>query len=280
MKIRINYLYHCLVVSFLFFGLIEGFSLESASAQEKGGQYAAKFLCGKSQGIGAVQGIYETAVNVHNPTYEHIPVRYKVAVGLPGGEEGPISPFKNMRLGPDGAAEFVCKDVFGMLDSLGGLPSLVTGFFVLESPSDLDVVSVVSSSDPSGTSVALEIFEVRAKTVKHVLPDLIVDSLCVWTRDKATATIKNVGAAPATSSTTRIFMTPVLDDFITPSGPTVIVDLPTLELAVGGVTFVEAEIPASCYGPNCQVRAETDVLDAVLESEEMNNESGVSVCIG
>ena len=219
---------------------------------------------------------------MHNPTYEHIPVRYKIAVALPGGQEGPISSFENIRIGPDGAVELVCKDVFAALEDLvGGLPSLVTGFLVLESPSNLDVASVVSSSDFNGTSVALEIYEVRERIFNNELPDLIVQSLCLFGRDVAEATIKNIGDAAAPSSTTRILMTPVKDDFVTPNGPTVVVDLPTSGLsASGGEEQVEADIPASCYNPNCEVRAVADISNSVFESAEMNNVSGVSVCIG
>ena len=43
-------------------------------------QYAAKFVCGKSDGDELAPGVYFTAINVHNPTERDVTFRKKFAV--------------------------------------------------------------------------------------------------------------------------------------------------------------------------------------------------------
>jgi hypothetical protein len=62
-------------------------------------QYAVKLICGKSDGKILAPGVYFTAVNVHNPTYTAVGFRVKVAAALPGLQPGPISEFRDAKLG-------------------------------------------------------------------------------------------------------------------------------------------------------------------------------------
>jgi hypothetical protein len=106
-------------------------------------QYAAKFVCGKSDGSVVAPGAYFTAVNVHNPLYDEVRFRVKVAIGLPGLQPGPVSPFHDAVLGPDEALEIDSADIHKLsrTDS-----DFLKGFVVIESPVELDVVAVYTAA--------------------------------------------------------------------------------------------------------------------------------------
>lgn len=114
----------------------------------KTNQYAVKFVCGLSSpatsGNAVVApGSYLTAINVHNPQNKPIALRKKFALALPG-KEGPISPWVNVELGPDGALEIDCPEVHEWTRT----QAFAKGFAVLEtrSPEDhLDVVAVYTA---------------------------------------------------------------------------------------------------------------------------------------
>lgn len=117
-------------------------------------QYAIKIICGEV-GCAApngpvaatpplAPGRYRTAINIHNPEKcDDANLRWKVAVAL-RGEQGPVSNFTRMtRLGPDGAMDIDC-DLARQL--FPNLPPFFTGFVVIESDIELDVVAVYTAS--------------------------------------------------------------------------------------------------------------------------------------
>ena len=104
-------------------------------------EYAAKVVCGESEGDVVAPGHYWTAVNIHNPHDERVKFRKKVAVGLPGCKAGPVTALTPAELGPDEALEIDCKDI---LEMVGGL-TFVKGFAVIRSPRPLDVVAVYTA---------------------------------------------------------------------------------------------------------------------------------------
>lgn len=111
-------------------------------------QYAAKLICGKSDGKILAPGVYFTAVNVHNPTYTKVGFRVKVAVALPGLQPGPVSEFHDAQLGPDEALEIDCPDIFN--PEIFKFPEpirrgFLKGFVVIESKVELDVVAVYTA---------------------------------------------------------------------------------------------------------------------------------------
>lgn len=113
----------------------------------KGLQYAVKFVCGTSEGEVVAPGNYFTAINVHNPTYEAIYFRKKVAVALPGEQPGPVSEFFDAKLGPDEALEIDCPDIFRLA---GTDAPFLKGFVVIESNVELDVVAVYTAAGATG----------------------------------------------------------------------------------------------------------------------------------
>jgi hypothetical protein len=121
---------------------------EAQFAEQTMFQYAAKLICGKSDGKILAPGVYFTAVNVHNPTYTTIGLRAKVAVALPGLKPGPVSEFYDARLGPDEALEIDCPDIFNPEIFKFREPrrrGFIKGFVVIESNIELDVVAVYTA---------------------------------------------------------------------------------------------------------------------------------------
>jgi hypothetical protein len=121
---------------------------EAQFVEESIFQYAAKVICGKSDGKVVAPGVYFTAINVHNPSYAKIGLRAKVAVALPGLQAGPVSAFYNAELGPDEALEIDCPDIFN--PELFRFPKparrgFLKGFVVIESDVELDVVAVYTA---------------------------------------------------------------------------------------------------------------------------------------
>lgn len=124
-------------------------------------QYAAKFLCtanipGTSQTTTSLlPGSYQTVVNIHNPNKETASLRMKIAVA-----GGPISKFKNSKLGPDEAAKVDCSAIrnFG-IHAIHG----VEGFLVIESNLSLDVIAVYTAG--KGDVQSIDVEQVRERQI-------------------------------------------------------------------------------------------------------------------
>ena len=126
-------------------------------------QYAAKFVCGKSDGAIVVPGLYRTAINVHNPTYAAIAFRIKIAVALPGLKPGPVSGFFDAKLGPDEALEIDCPDI---MKRAATKAEFLKGFVVIESAVELDVVAVYTAAGSTGQVETLHTERVPARRVE------------------------------------------------------------------------------------------------------------------
>lgn len=234
-------------------------------------QYAVKVVCGKNEGRVVAPGQYWTAINVHNPFYHDVRFRFKIAVALPHLEEGPISPFYDARLGPDGALEIDCEDIFERAHTN---EDFLKGFVVIQSFEELDVVAVYTAA---GADDAVETFHterVKPRRMQVGLPDLIPlpganGDFCQ--RDEngnLLVTVHNQGSAAAGPSTTRV-------DF----GAHGVVDLPTPLLTMGASHTHTVAIPPGCFDPDCGFRITVDVHNVVAESDEGNNFAS-GTCLG
>src|SRR5215475_14990579 len=143
------------------------------AGQEVTLRYAVKFVCGDPgpQGVPDVQlpltnGRYHTVINVHNPSLNS-PVGFakKVAVASASPYEGAqrpgkITPFVRAELQAIEAFEIDCPEIA----SVTGLPigggNYITGFVVLMSPSELDVVAVYMARPTGDNQIS----------TMHVLP--------------------------------------------------------------------------------------------------------------
>lgn len=235
-------------------------------------QYAVKFVCGQADGRVAVKGNYRTAINLHNPSYRDIKFVFKVAVALPSLKEGKITEFTSASLGPDGAAEIDCPDIWRRLDRNDG--RWVKGFVVIETDNELDVVGVYTATGPDGRTIALDLERVEPRTnledtKADLLPAPDANGGYCRRRDNALiVTIRNQGSGVAAPSTTRIDFSP---------GNTV--DVPTPQLAAGAQTDLLVPIPAGCFSPDCGFVIYADFFSVVVETDEINNKA-TGICIG
>jgi hypothetical protein len=240
-------------------------------------QYASKFLCGTGDGLRTVKGDYLTAINIHNPADQRVAFEWKVAVALqlPSSTQV-VSPFAPLELIPDGAGELTCKEILEL--SHHQMP-LMTGFVVVESKTQLDVVPVYTATDPSGKSISIEVKPTAARVIPPPkLPDLTIGGNCYYQQPSAssvtvTAIIQNIGAAPAGASVTRFFFYP------SNGSPGTFKDVPTSPLAVGGSVTLTAPVPVACFQPNCKIEVQADATNQVIESNETNN-STATMCFG
>ena len=123
-------------------------------------QYAVKAVCGRADGRILAKGIYHTAINIHNPTYERVRFRKKFAEALPG-KPGRVSKFIDDRLGSDQALEIDCPEIL----KYGGRDKFFKGFVIIESDVELDIVAVYTAASISGKSE-----EVRSVHCERVAP--------------------------------------------------------------------------------------------------------------
>ena len=128
-------------------------ALATPAAAQSGGrnEYAVKYVCGTNVrptlSPAAAPGTYYTAINVHNPSNEAVPFVFKVVIapsGAPGGHTPLTAPF---RLGSDEATDVDCMMITRALDA-ASIPHgpFWTGFFVIQSPVELDVVAVYTTA--------------------------------------------------------------------------------------------------------------------------------------
>lgn len=130
-------------------------------------QYAAKFVCGRSNGEVVSPGVYYTAINVHNPAYERVKFRKKIAVALPGEKPGPVSKFFKAELGPDQALEIDCPDIFQHAPVRA---EFLKGFVVIESDDELDVVAVYTAGGRDQQVQTMHIERVNARRRRRPFP--------------------------------------------------------------------------------------------------------------
>ena len=124
-------------------------------------EYAVKFVCGTNTAPGqsstlAAFGKYYTAVNIHNPNRENV-VTYKIAIAA-HGKPGPMTPFQPaMELRYDQAFDVDCRLITARVQQAGiPLPPAIffTGFLVVQSRAELDVVAVYTAAPVATNQVA------------------------------------------------------------------------------------------------------------------------------
>ena len=236
-------------------------------------QYAVKFVCGKSETVMVARGLYFTAINVHNPAMKGIEFRKKFAIALPGQKAGKVSKWFPAKLGPDEAFDIECREIF----ERSGASGFATGFAVIESRTELDVVAVYTAAGSTGGVETMDIETVKGRRIGDDtpggLPDLIPvpdanGNFCKRDGSKLTVTVKNQGTGPAGPSTTRV-------DF----GGFGFQDQPTPALAPGASVDLTFDIPPGCFDPDCEFRIVVDFGNVVAESNEPNNFAS-GTCLG
>ncbi|MBA4056088.1 MAG: hypothetical protein C0490_15340 [Marivirga sp.] len=123
-------------------------------------QYAVKFICtanipGTSQTTDALlPGVYQTAVNIHNPQTKKIKMRKKIASPLS------ISEYFEDGLEPDGVMRITCAQIrdFGITFIHG-----FEGFLVIESTHSLDVTAVYTAGGRQEQVSSIDVEQIKER---------------------------------------------------------------------------------------------------------------------
>ncbi|WP_276302216.1 CARDB domain-containing protein [Halorussus lipolyticus] len=221
-------------------------------------QYAVKFVCGEAEGERFARGRYRTGVNVHNPADDEVEFRWKVAPAFPAERAEP-SDFEEFGLGPDGALEIDCRQIFEVVGGGG----LLTGFVVIEADTELDVVAVYSAEADGVRTMDVERVSPRQLgDGRGNAPDLVPAEIDCDGRELFVR-VQNRGSAPAGPSKTEVDF----DTYGTQTRETPI-------LAPGQSATLRFQIPLrprNCYDPDCEFAVTVDATDAINESNETNN---------
>ena len=234
-------------------------------------QYTVKFVCGKSDGKLVAPGTYWTAVNVHNSGKERVSFHKQICLALPSEKPGPVTKPFDAVLGPNEAFEIDNRDIFHHLDHPG---EFVKGFVVMDSPVELDVVSVYTAAGSTGQVETLFLERAPVRRTRDLEADLVPvpgpnNNFCKRNaRGDLLVTVKNQGPGPAGPCVTRV-------DF----GRFGQVDKPTPALAAGATVDIAFPIPLGAFDPDCEFQIIVDVNNQVSESAEGNNR-GNGTCIG
>jgi hypothetical protein len=232
-------------------------------------KYAVKFVCGESDGKILAPGAYWTAINVGNPNDNRVVLRKRFSIALPKERPGPVSKFFEAKLGPHQAFEIDCPDIFKHTETG---EDFIKGFVIIESKVELDVVAVYTGAGATGQLETLQVERISPQRPGVVsCPDLIVENIenPEWDsqnkRSIIRATIKNIGDAPAGSTTARL---------VDPSSPwetTTSAVAVTPALGIGDVAPVTFFLPYWVFNPDADLEVTADYKNDLPECNENNN---------
>jgi hypothetical protein len=123
-------------------------------------QYTVKYLCGDGDDVVLVRGSYRTAINIHNP-YDFLQsICWKVLSPAVDGAPTPPRPWQHADLRADWGMEINCRRISQFA---GNIP---TGFVVIRSPNELDVVAVYTVERPDQPVMQLEIKTIAPRVIQ------------------------------------------------------------------------------------------------------------------
>lgn len=122
------------------------------AAAQSGGrlEYAVKFVCGTNArpalSPAAAPGTYYTAINVHVPTGS-VTFAHLVSLAGPGRPAGHTPVIGTITLNFNDSVDVDCAQIAAELTRGGVTPGpFFTGFFVIQVPSEIDVVAVYTAA--------------------------------------------------------------------------------------------------------------------------------------
>ena len=113
-------------------------------------RYAAKIVCGASDGKVVAPGEYWTAVNVRNTSAKGVAVQKKFFVAFPGEKCGPKTKTFEAKLDGELAFEIDRDDIFAHTKDVG-VTNWIKGFVLLQCEVELDVVAVYTVLGKGGS---------------------------------------------------------------------------------------------------------------------------------
>jgi hypothetical protein len=158
---------------------------QATALGDMGYTYSAKFICGTPGSEDPLLlGEYSTAINVHNLQDSSVHI-YKKAVLAPPETQSPGKPtaFRELDVPADAAFEIDCPDIRSFFDI--EVPPFIKGFVVIESPVELDVWGVYTSTlsldgGTSGNDIAedIEVVPFKRQPFPPGCEDHDGDSVC------------------------------------------------------------------------------------------------------
>jgi hypothetical protein len=136
--------------------------------QDRTFQYAVKFLCtanipGTSQTTTSVlPGVYQTAVNIHNPHSHTVRLREKIALG-----RGQTSEFVEDELKYDELLRMDCDQI---ANRFGPFIHGAEGFLVIESTHSLDVTAVYTAGKRGDEVESIAVEQIRERRMRTEWP--------------------------------------------------------------------------------------------------------------
>jgi hypothetical protein len=127
-------------------------------------QYAVKFLCtanipGTSQTTTSVlPGVYQTAVNIHNPNNQTVRLREKITLGI-----GQTSAFVEDELKYDELLRMDCDQI---VNRFGPFIHGVEGFLIIESTHSLDVTAVYTAGKRGAEVESIAVEQIRERRIR------------------------------------------------------------------------------------------------------------------
>jgi hypothetical protein len=239
--------------------------------------YAAKFVCGKSDGRDKpVRGLYSTTINIHNPGPAHVVFSKHAVLALSQREDrGAVSRSIDEKLRAGQALGVDCRDIRKLFSDT--VPELIEGYLVLRVPAEmpeLDVVGVYTAGGELVQSIHLETFKPRELGGRSVggadlvpVPDER-GSFCRRDDEVLLVEVRNQGTARAEQSITTV-------NFGSFGSASEI----TAPLDPNASTTHVFKIPLGCHDPDCGFTITVDANAEVPESNETNNVAS-DVCIG
>ena len=145
--------------------------------------YAAKIICGESQGpavgLGLPPGRYATVVNVHNPFDSVVFFSKGVSLAYPPGNQRPgrIVTLGFDALGPGQTLAVDCSDLERRAFPQGFAGSYVEGVVTIESELLLDVNALYTTAPAAGEVTSIDVEAIKPRDMRPLggqLPDLVV----------------------------------------------------------------------------------------------------------
>ncbi len=231
--------------------------------------YAVKFLCGKANGETFAAGTYFTGINVRNPEREAVSFRKRFAIAFGQQREGPVSDYVRTKLSAQAAYEIDCPDIYQHAPIRD---DFLTGFVVIETPVELDVVAVHTVGGRDGYIQSLEVEPIEPRRTAGC-SDLAMDVILrpVWDNNARESvirtTVRNIGSAPAPATTARL-TDPSTPD---PSGQPYSDNALVPSLDAGESWTADFRLPYWVYNPDASLVATADAGDTLRECLETNN---------
>jgi hypothetical protein len=167
-------------------------------------RYSAKFLCGRppvSPDALLKNGEYFTAVNIFNPNSTPVDIRKLFSLGSAFEKSLIVSEVIGATVGKMETVEVQCSEILKVANA----PNGQTGFAVIDSPAELDVVSVLTAGPIKGEVATLHTERVPPRRVTDPV-QICADTTLDLSTGQANWTVRSL---PSGNAAAAIVQTPV-----------------------------------------------------------------------